>query len=188
MSTKSLSHCFFIIALTGILTLLVMWTVPVHAQIQSPLAEPKCVSCHENLYFLHDTGKLFCLNEETPMNCISCHGGDPTSFSKEAAHANRSAHPIINENITKCSECHPEQSRERVGTFSREAGVSLVMVSQPYTPALSSAEDHPIPVTGDPQNSKWIPAIAGALFILVVGLVLTIYILFRVYRKNILPQ
>ena len=187
MTTKGLSRWFLIAALAGILTLLTMWTVPAHAQFHTPQVEPKCISCHEDLYFLHDTGKLFCLNEETPMNCVGCHGGDPTAISKEVAHTNRAAHPIINENVSKCSECHPEQCSERVDIFSREAGISPVIVSQPYKPAFSISNEQPIPVTGDVQNSRWIPAVAGALFILVVGLALTVSILFRIYRKNILP-
>ena len=113
------------------------------------------------------------------MNCVGCHGGDPTAVSKETAHANRAAHPIINENVSKCSECHPGQCEERVEIFSREAGMSPVIVSQPYKPAFSISNEQPIPVTGDVQNSSWIPAVAGALFILVVGLALTIYILFK---------
>ena len=180
MTTKGLSRWFLIAAFAGILTLLTMWTVPVHAQSPVPQAEPKCISCHEDLYFLHDTGKFFCLNEKNVMNCVDCHGGDPAAISKETAHANRAAHPIINENVSKCSECHPEQCSERVEIFSREAGISPVIVSQPYKPAFSiSSNEQPIPVTGDVQNSGWIPAVAGALFILVVGLALTIYILFK---------
>jgi hypothetical protein len=188
MTTKGLSRWFLIASLAGIFTLLTMWTIPVHAQIHTPQAEPKCISCHEDLYFLHDTGKLFCLNEETPMNCVGCHDGDPTAISKEAAHADRAAHPIINENASKCSECHPEQSSERVEIFAREAGISLVMVSQPYKPAYIAAEAQSIPVTGNAPNSKWIPAVAGVLFIVIAGLVLVVYILFRVYRsRNVKP-
>ena len=187
MSTKGLSRWFLIAVLAGILILLTMWTIPAHAQFSTIHTEPKCISCHENLYLLHDTGKWFCLNEETPMNCVGCHGGDPAAITKEAAHANRAAHPIINENVSKCSECHPKQSSDRVGIFAREAGISLVMVSQPFQPSIPVAETQPIPVTGNAQNSKWIPAIVGVFFILVVGLALTVYILFGVYRRNILP-
>jgi len=187
MTTKGLSRWFLIAALVGILTLLATWTVPAHAQLHTSQAEPKCISCHENLYFLHDTGKWFCLNEETSMTCTGCHGGDPAAITKEAAHANRAAYPIINENVSKCSECHPEQSSERVEIFAREAGISLVMVSQPYKPAHTVAEAYPIPLTENAPNSKWISAVAGVIFIFIAGLVLAVYILFRVYRRNILP-
>jgi hypothetical protein len=188
MTTKGLSRWFLIAALAGIFTLLTMWTVPVHAQFHTSQAEPKCISCHEDLYFLHDTGKWFCLNKETYMTCTGCHGGDPSAITKEAAHINRAAHPIINENTSKCSECHPEQSSERVEIFAREAGISRVMVSQPYKPAYIVAETQPIPVTGNAPNSNWIPAVAGVLSIFIVGLVSVVYILFRVYRRNMPPK
>jgi hypothetical protein len=187
MFAKSLSRWFFIAIVAGVLTVLALWTVPAHAQFHTPQAEPECISCHENLYFLHDTGKWFCLNEETSMTCTGCHGGDPAALTKEAAHINRAAHPIINENASKCSECHPEQSSERVEIFAREAGISLVMVSTSYKPALAVAEKQTIPITGNVQNSRWIPAVAGVFFVFIVGLTLAIYILFRIYRKNILP-
>jgi hypothetical protein len=187
MSAKGLSRWLFLTALAGTLTLLAIWTAPAQAQFHTPQAETKCIGCHEDIYYLHDTGKWFCLSEETPMTCTGCHGGDPTATTKETAHINRTAHPIINENTSKCSECHPKQSSERVAIFSQEAGISPVMVSQPYKPSYTVAETQPIPITGNNQNSKWIPAVAGVLFIFMAGLILTVYILFRVYRKNILP-
>jgi hypothetical protein len=187
MSAKGLSRWFFIAALVGTLILPAIWTVPVQAQFRTPQAEPKCISCHEDIYFLHDTGKWFCLNEETPMTCVGCHGGDPAALTKELAHVNRAAHPIINENTSKCSECHPNQSSERVAIFAQEAGISAIRVSEPYKPSHTIAETQPIPVTGNAQTSEWIPAIAGILFIFMIGSILMIYVLFKAYRKNILP-
>jgi len=187
MFTKGFSRWLFIAVLAGTLALLVTWTAPAHAQSHTPQAEPECISCHENMYYLHDTGKWFCLHEETPMTCTGCHGGNPTAATKETAHFNRRAHPIINENTSKCSECHPQQSSERVAIFAQEAGISPVMVSEPYKPSYTIAEAQPIPVTGNDQPSGWVPAIAGILFIFMIGSILIIYILFKAYRKNILP-
>jgi hypothetical protein len=188
MTTKGLSRWFFIAALAGFLTLLTTWTAPAHAQFHTAIGEPKCISCHEDLYFLHDTGKWFCLNEETSMTCVGCHGGDPVAITKEVAHVNRAAHPIINENISKCSECHPEQSLERTETFAREAGISLVRVSTPYQSLIPIAEKQSFPMTKNAQNARWLPAIAGMFFFLVISLALVVYILFRVYRgKNLKP-
>jgi hypothetical protein len=62
------------------------------------------------------------------------------------------------------------------------------MVSQPYKPAYIVAETQPIPVTGNAPNSNWIPAVAGVLSIFIVGLVSVVYILFRVYRRNMPPK
>ena len=60
----------------------------------------------DNLYYLHDTGKYFCLNE-LPMACVDCHGGDPQATIMEEGHTLRTAHPVINEDISKCQQCHP---------------------------------------------------------------------------------
>ena len=70
--------------------------------------------------------------------------------------------------------------------FAQEAGISPVMVSEPYKPSYTIAEAQPIPVTGNDQPSGWVPAIAGILFIFMIGSLLIIYILFKAYRKNIL--
>lgn len=94
-----------------------------------------CLNCHENLYFLHDTGKWFCLRE-SPMACVECHGGDPTATSQEKAHAKRAAYPVVNENITKCQECHREEAAERVQIFKQVAGIPPVIVAAAYLPAL----------------------------------------------------
>ena len=96
-----------------------------------------CINCHENLYFLHDTGKWFCLRD-APMGCADCHGGDPTAPTKDQAHANRSAYPVVNENITKCQECHPAKSIERVRIFREVAGINHVTVAAAYVPAAIS--------------------------------------------------
>jgi len=77
----------------------------------------------------------FCLRD-APMTCVDCHGGDPTATTKEKAHAKRAAHPIVNENITKCQECHPEKGVERVQIFREVAGLSPVIVAAAYVPVL----------------------------------------------------
>lgn len=184
MSTRSLSLCFFVAMMMSALILLAIWVVPAQAQFNTAQAESGCTSCHENMYYLHDTGKWFCLHEETPMTCTGCHGGNPTAVTMEAAHANRTAHPIINENTSKCLECHPTQSSERVAIFAQEAGISPVMVAE-SKPSYTVVETYPNPITENTQARKWIPAIASILFIFMVGSILMIYILFKVYRKNL---
>jgi hypothetical protein len=188
MSAKSLSHRFFMATMITALTLLAVWAAPVQAQFRAPQTESKCVGCHEDMYYLHDTGKWFCLSEETPMTCTGCHGGDPTATTKEVAHANRAARPIINENTSKCSECHPNQSSERVAIFAKEAGISPVMVSETYKPSYVAAETQPIiPETGNGQNQGWMPVVAGLLLAFMAGSILLVYILFKAYRKNMSP-
>lgn len=135
MQRKNTFMCSLIPAL-GALLLFVVLSTPSIVYADDPIPTPNngnCITCHENLYFLHDTGNWFCLRE-SPMTCVNCHDGDPLATTKELAHANRAAHPVINEDISKCQECHPEECTERMQIFDQTAGISEVKVAMPYTP------------------------------------------------------
>jgi hypothetical protein len=183
MFAKGRFRRFFIAALAGAFSLLAIWTVPAHAQISIPQAEPKCVNCHENLYWLHDTGKWFCLNEDTPMTCVGCHGGNPQAVTQEAAHAKRAAYPAVNENISKCQECHPKQASERVALFSQVAGIGFVKVSLPYRPAIAAGTGI-IPVTAQENKNPWVLFLEIASLILLAGLTLTAYFVYKIRHKT----
>ena len=107
----------------GVIIIIVLATSsPVFAQESPPVPENgSCVNCHEDLYFLHDTGNWFCLRE-SPMRCVDCHGGNPNVLTQEEAHLNRKAHPVVNEDISKCQECHPAECMERIEKFNQTAG------------------------------------------------------------------
>ena len=134
---------FFLCLLIALISIVILITpsfesANVHAQISTPLRnEGTCAKCHEDLYFLHDTGNWFCIRE-SPMECVDCHGGDSSSFKKEAAHASRKAHPIINDDVSKCQECHPGECTELVEIFDQRAGISQVQVAAPYRPVFST--------------------------------------------------
>jgi hypothetical protein len=124
--------------------------VPVQAQTSNNHDEPACIRCHEDLYYLHDTGKWFCISK-SPMQCVGCHGGDATATTKEAAHQHRTAHPVINGDTTTCLQCHIDDCAERVSTFDAIAGISpVVLVSTPIGPAPAPANA----VTSAPQAAE----------------------------------
>jgi hypothetical protein len=132
-SRRLFSNVFRFLGLSTVIAALFLVT-PVYAYAQSAEqdhADNQCLVCHENLYYLHDTGKWYCLNE-SPMACSHCHGGNPVTFIKEDAHSNRAAHPVINENDRKCYECHPATAKSHLDEFRRVAGISQVMVAIPY--------------------------------------------------------
>ena len=163
---------FVVIALGGMLLLVAVPQSAVVVQAQTSEVKPACLRCHEDLYYLHDTGKWFCVSE-SPMQCVSCHGGDPTAITKDAAHLNRTAHPIINGNTTTCRQCHVENCAERVSKFDAIAGISpVVFVSAPIGPAPAA----PAAVTPVPQAAAdvspvwdWPVLLAGAIF--AIGLI-----------------
>jgi hypothetical protein len=153
----------------------------VHAQAATPTADHgTCIKCHENLYFLHDTGNWFCIRE-SPMRCEDCHGGDPSSLKQEEAHANRKAHPLVNEDVSKCQECHPAECDERVAKFAQVGGISQVVVAVPVEPTMSSRGNGPLVAPEDQSGSlaNWIAAMEIISPAVLVSLVLTIYLIHR---------
>jgi hypothetical protein len=177
------------IALMSVVTLSVFGLGPasVHAQESTPKVDHgTCIKCHEDLYFLHDTGNWFCIRE-SPMRCVDCHGGDPTSLKQEEAHINRKAHPIINEDVSKCQECHPAECDERVTKFDQVAGISDVLVAVPYQPKPVPAAGQTLitPVTGSTKYFNWISGMEMITPALLIGLVLVIYLVHRRCQNKI---
>ncbi len=159
-----------------------------HAQEVTPAADHgTCIKCHENLYFLHDTGNWFCLRE-SPMSCVDCHGGDTEATTEDLAHINRAAHPVINEDVSKCQQCHPEECNERVELFDQTAGISQVLVAAPYTPVRSTEDNASVSVDTPQQEQE--PSILLMFWeiiplALVAGLALAIYWIHRTHHKKV---
>ncbi|MEW5827996.1 MAG: hypothetical protein AB1846_03830 [Chloroflexota bacterium] len=137
----------------GVLVLaLAFWMTPAAANGESPSADVNCLNCHEGLYYNYDTGKYYCVSEAGDR-CTNCHGGDPQAVTMEAAHTGRSAHPIVEGDISKCAECHVDDCAARVHKFEELAGLNdVVYAAAPFTPsgevqALSRPEAEP---TGTP--------------------------------------
>ena len=176
----SAKRMLFKIALTvGIFITLISLAIPSVVYADDPIPTPNngnCVICHEDLYFLHDTGNWFCL-KESPMSCVNCHGGDPNTLDKELAHTQRAAHPIINDDVTTCQQCHPNECYDRVEIFDQTAGISKVLVAAPYIPSYST--DY-IPVTATQQKpNKMLVYWEIVPIILVSGLAITFYLIAR---------
>jgi hypothetical protein len=180
MSNKKTSLLRLMIAGLSVVSLMICITGPVHAREPTPSSDHgTCIRCHENLYFLHDTGNWFCIRE-SPMRCIDCHGGDPTSLKQEQAHFNRKVYPVINEDVSKCQECHPEQSSERVAKFDQVAGISNVLVSVPYQPETQVVVREPEPVQEEPASpSGWVSAMEVITPLFWIGLVVVVYLIHR---------
>lgn len=138
MLPEHLRFRFTLLAAVILVTLTAL-SMPSTVRADDPIPTPNngnCIVCHENLYFLHDTGNWFCLNE-SPMTCVDCHGGNPSTLDQDLAHTSRAAHPVINDDVSKCQQCHPDECYDRVALFDRSAGISDVLVAVPYTPSYS---------------------------------------------------
>jgi cytochrome c553 len=132
--------------------------------------ESTCLSCHESLYYLYDTGKWFCV-AKAPMACVNCHGGDPTATDQTAAHQHLETHPVINGDATTCQQCHPEDCAERVQQFDRMAGISQNIRVAVSTQPQAAAAPQPIVQSSafafDPVIVLWS---LGGVAVLVIGL------------------
>lgn len=119
------------VVLLGILVLalgLGLQAEPVQAQATTPAPdEPACLNCHEDLYYLHDTGNHYCITAAS-SRCADCHGGNPDAVTKDLAHLGRTAHPIINGDFSLCESCHPGDGGAHVERFSALAGFSPTVV------------------------------------------------------------
>lgn len=138
-------------------------------------ADNNCLVCHEDLYFLRDTGKAYCLND-APMACVDCHGGNPTVLTKEAAHFNRAAHPVVNDDDKRCYQCHPSQAETRLETFRALAGIPELLVAQPCPPAS-------VFVTGGFPASKpeeWVLGLEAVTLFIVAGLAMVVFIVYKI--------
>lgn len=162
----------------GTFITLTLFLAPTPAQARIPLQSndgSQCVTCHEDLYYLHDTGKAYCL-KDAPMACVDCHGGDPTALTKEAAHFNRAAHPVINDDDKKCYECHPAEANSRLDKFRQVAGIKEVKTAVAYTPASAPVS------TGFPESKpeEWVLGMEARSLFLVAGLALVAFIAFKI--------
>ena len=133
-----------------------------------------CIGCHEDLYFNHDKGQWFCIRE-SPMSCVYCHGGDPTATTKVEAHYDRSAHPIVNNDISVCRECHVEGCMDCVMEFDRVAGIKQVKLAAPVSGPRASEQIPCLPAVEKQTPINWLLIFDVLAAILVICLAILFY-------------
>jgi hypothetical protein len=97
--------------------------------------DTSCIDCHEDQYYLYDSGKWYCLNE-TKVRCTECHRGRTDTMIQESAHEGLIANPLINDAVV-CQNCHPNDYRAKVQTYSSIAGINPT--PRPYATCTPSA-------------------------------------------------
>ncbi len=173
MSVKAVR---WIVAWTTILlvalSLLLSLTAHVSAAPARDSSSNSCLTCHEDLYFLHDTGKYYCLAEHADR-CINCHQGDPTAMREAASHQGLIAHPQ-QDNGQKCSQCHPQEVQARLDTFASLAGYKPVIKASSYIPAAETTSSFPTVSEPHPLSHS-LPWVAGALVLFGIWLALVLF-------------
>lgn len=119
-----------------------------------------CLSCHEDLYYLHDSGCWYCMTDVHKDRCTDCHEGNPAVFKAEDAHIGMLRHPQEN-NSAKCQQCHTEDVQARLDTFDSKGGFESVLEPAAYTPA--QAVEVGFPETAKPNIAEKLPWVAGGI-------------------------
>jgi hypothetical protein len=164
----------------ALLLLPLFFATPAHAQATAQVVDNgTCINCHEDLYFLHDTGNYFCIRE-SPMRCVDCHGGNPAATTQETAHYDRSAHPVINEDISKCQECHGEECYDHAASFDQIAGLKEVKPVSPVPASSIPNQTIGLPVFDEQEPVNWALTFELLPIVVITSLALTIYILHKV--------
>jgi len=154
---------------------------PAEARTEASDNDESCISCHESLYQLHDTGKWYCLCE-VKARCTFCHGGIVGAYDEQTAHEGMIAKPIqTTESV--CQSCHPNDYQTRVSKFVARAGLSATPCPTAVAAALFTAPPAtPAPATG---LATWQIA---ALSILGAGLVILTWFACRCWQADCLQR
>jgi hypothetical protein len=174
MLTKT-SHWIFVLPTALLIGLLAMLSLPARASAEktTDAGENSCLSCHEELYYLHDSGKHCCITEHAD-HCVDCHEGNKAVMSKEESHQGLLAHPQEN-NGEKCLECHtPEVVQTRLAEMASTVGFDTVIKAEPYTPSVQVAAGFP-DVAEANHFQENLPWIVGALTLFGLWLLLVLF-------------
>lgn len=153
MKVKPLSLAMFCAGMVVIFSLTAFTILPASAQEETPPPEEcQCRQCHEQQYYLYDSGKWYCLCR-APMTCVHCHGGNGGETNAELAHKNMLTNPFAN-HAAVCQNCHEEDSQVRVNEFVKRAGGTRP-VGMESQPAFYAAAPQPFPETEPRMLGFW---------------------------------
>jgi hypothetical protein len=191
MRTNDRSCNLILLISAFLLTLVFILFVPVttvFADEATPEKDDGCIACHESLYYLHDTGKYFCLCAKQ-MSCTCCHGGNPQSLDEEEAHTGMVLYPTSQEAIT-CQQCHRDDYQTRVETFSEVAGIHEFHKVSLAIPSSPSEQAELIQVEfGDGLVAKLLePWRLTGLILAVIGMVIIMILGYRCWKADCLAK
>lgn len=169
------NRCFF--AFISVFFAAILYTMFAFPDQASATHKPEtisnsCISCHEDLYYLHDTGKNYCVTE-MEERCVNCHAGNSTVMDEEKAHAGLIASPQ-KENGTRCQECHTQDAQDRLATFASKGGYKEVIEVISYAPTNKITVGFPELHEPNPIV-EGLPWIAGGLLLFSLWLILVLW-------------
>ncbi len=147
--------------------------VQVSAARQPDLAPNTCLTCHEDLYYLHDTGSSYCLTDHADR-CANCHEGNHAAAKKEEAHIGLVAHPQ-RDNGAKCEECHtPQDAQARLLKFEAADSFDVVINPDAYIPSAEADTAFPSVSAAEDEFKNWL-WLVGAFVLFGAWLVLALF-------------
>jgi hypothetical protein len=149
-------HLFLIAVIVPLFVLIGFLTMPVQVSAAPQIDDTSpnsCLSCHENLYYLHDTGCWYCMADAHKDRCVDCHEGNPAAHKEEEAHVGMILHPQEN-NGEKCLECHTaEEAQIKLNEFESVAGFNTVVKADAYIHSEFVKTDFPEVTASNPLET-----------------------------------
>lgn len=137
---------------------------PAHAQSSNPPSSLACITCHENQYYLYDTGTWYCITEARDR-CVNCHAGDASALTKPEAHAGLVANPL-GDGGTRCLDCHAVDAKARIQKVVGFTGYHASIPEKPYIPNQTTASGFPTALDSSdgPGASLWVIPVTLVIF------------------------
>lgn len=169
MSRKLVCLCC-VSLMIGALYASVLGVGVVHAQSSTPASA--CMTCHEDQYYLHDSGKWYCV-DEAQERCVNCHAGNARALNEQEAHTGLIAQPL-SDGGQRCQTCHAQETEALVQKVIGQTGFHATIKTDAYLPqtSVSNAQPVSLPTSSEPQAPLWYFPAAIAVFALWVKLVI----------------
>ncbi|MCA2000625.1 MAG: hypothetical protein LDL51_02045 [Chloroflexi bacterium] len=146
----------FVLTISLLAALAALASLPAQASAQTAGASDNtCLTCHEDLYYLHDTGCWYCMTPVHKDRCVDCHEGNPASTKIEESHLGMLAHPQENGGA-KCLECHEQADlQSRLTAFDAKGGFDEVVRAEAYVPSAQAEAGLPAIEEVSPLTANW---------------------------------
>lgn len=131
---------------------------------QSPAPTSSCITCHEDQYYLHDSGKWYCVTE-SQERCVNCHAGDAGTPKEKDAHTGLIAKPL-SDGGQRCQTCHAQDTEMFIQKMIGLTGYHAEIKTVAYIPQTSASNSQPVslPASSKAQTPIWFFPAAIAVF------------------------
>lgn len=132
---------------------------------QSSTPESSCITCHENQYYLYDSGRWYCVSE-AQERCVNCHAGNLNALNEQEAHTGLIAKPL-SDGGEHCQSCHAQDTEMYIQKVIGQTGYHAQTKTVAYIPQIPAGNGLPtsLPVSSKSKTPFWFVPAAIAVFI-----------------------